>query len=369
MANDTFSPSAWGDALVDALNLNGIFDYSILGNTVMDYLVALLVFIVTISVLRFFKHRIVKVLERLAGRTRTDLDDFAVRVINAIGWPLYILVSLYVAITPLLLPELAVMGVYYAMILAAAYYIIKSVQSGMDYVSQKAISRRKQEGEADTGTIDLLKKIVTAILWLAAFLFIISSLGYDISGAVVGLGVSGIVIGFALQNVLSDLFASFSLYFDKPFQKGDFIVIGDDFGVVEKVGIQNTRIKHLKGHELIVSNKELTQIRINNYKKMEKRRVVFSFGVEYQTPSKKVRKIPEMVRKIIDGQELAETDRVHFREFGDSALMFEVVYYVGTKDYNKYMDIQQDINVKLMERFEKEGIEFAYPTQTIFLKK
>jgi small-conductance mechanosensitive channel len=340
------------------------------GNTVGSYVQAVLAFVIVILVLRFFRYGLLMKLHGLAKKTTMEVDDFAVRLIRSIGWPLYVLGALYIALMYIQIPQTADDVVRYALLIIGIFYGIRALDSTLEFSLGKAVRRKQKKGqEVDTGAIDVIKKIINVLIWVAAFLFIISSLGYDVSSAVVGLGVGGIVIGFALQNVLGDLFASFSIYFDRPFMKGDFIIIGDDLGTVEKVGMRSTRIRHLKGHQLIVPNSELSRIRINNYGKMEKRRIVFSFGVTYQTPSAKLEKINDTVRDIIKKVKLADLDRVHFREFGDSALIFEVVYYVATSDYNKYMDIQQEINIELKKRLEKMHVEFAYPTQTIFVEK
>ena len=173
----------------------------------------------------------------------------------------------------------------------------------------------------------------------------------------------------ALQNVLSDIFASFSIYFDQPFKKGDFIIVGEDLGVVQKIGIKSTRIRHLHGEEVTISNRELTSARVHNYKKMENRRVVFNIGVVYSTPSRKLRKGVEIIKDVIKGIRDVELERAHFKSYGDFSLNIEVAYHVLTGDYGKYMDIQQEMNFAIKERFEKEGIEFAYPTQTIYYSK
>jgi small-conductance mechanosensitive channel len=165
------------------------------------------------------------------------------------------------------------------------------------------------------------------------------------------------------------LFSAFTIYFDKPFKEGDFIIIGNDMGVVKKIGVKSTRIQTLEGQELVVSNTELTSTRVNNYGKMQKRRVVMNFGVEYSTPTKKLEKIDKIVEKIINKMKDVDLDRVHFKEFGDFSLNYEMVFYINTGDYNKYMDIREKINLDLKREFEKEGIVFAFPTQTIFLEK
>jgi small-conductance mechanosensitive channel len=215
----------------------------------------------------------------------------------------------------------------------------------------------------------VLKRIVNAIIFLFAFLIILYVLQIDLSGIVIGLGVGGIAIAFALQNVLSDIFSAFSIYFDRPFEIGDFIVIGEYSGTVKKIGMKSTRVKLLQGEELVLANSVLTTTNVRNFKKMRKRRIKFNFGVTYDTSSEKLKKIPNMVSKIIEKNKLTNIDRIHFKEFGDFSLNFEVIYYINSKDYAKYMDVQQEINFAIKEAFEKVGIEMAYPTQTIFLNK
>ncbi|MCK5590629.1 MAG: mechanosensitive ion channel family protein, partial [Candidatus Pacebacteria bacterium] len=173
----------------------------------------------------------------------------------------------------------------------------------------------------------------------------------------------------AFQNILEDLFSSFAILFDKPFKVGDFIVVGEHKGVVQKMGIKTTRLKSTGGEEIVISNKELTSARLQNFKKMKERRIGFNFGVTYETPTGKLKAIPGTVKDIIDSIEKARFDRSHFTQFDDSALTFETVYYVTTSDYVVYRDIQQEINLRIKELFEKDGIDMAYPTQTIYLNK
>jgi small-conductance mechanosensitive channel len=194
-------------------------------------------------------------------------------------------------------------------------------------------------------------------------------LGYNVNSLIAGLGIGGIAVALAVQNILGDLFSSFTLLLDKPFQVGDYIVIGADSGTVERIGMKTTRIKSLQGEELIVPNAELTGTRIQNFKKMTKRRVVFLIGITYETPHDKIKKVNDIVASIVNKSEHAELDRVHFKEFGDFSLNFEVVFYVNSSVYAVYMDTRQEINFALKEKFDKEGISFAYPTQTLFVEK
>jgi small-conductance mechanosensitive channel len=356
-----------------ALDVVGFLNYPVEGNPIGGYLNAILFFIGTIIVLKFFKFVIVRKLKSLSKKTKSEIDDLLIEIIDKIGWPFYTLLALYITIALkfIKIPRFIDTTFYYLTLVVVTYYVVRAVQSLIDYGTRKLILKRQKEekGEVDTSVIDLLSRILKGVLWGVAFIFILANLGYNISALIAGLGIGGIAIAFALQRILEDIFSSFSIYFDKPFKVGDFIIVGSDLGVVKKIGIKTTRLQSLWGQEIVISNRELTSTRINNYKKMERRRIHFTFGVVYQTPTKKLKKILQIVKDIFDEIELADLDRVHFKEFGPFSLNFEVAYYVDTGDYNKYMDTQQKINFALKEKFEKEGIEFAYPTQTIFLNK
>ena len=186
---------------------------------------------------------------------------------------------------------------------------------------------------------------------------------------IAGLGIGGIAIAFALQGILGDLFSSFAIFFDKPFEIGDFIKIGDKSGTVRKIGIKTTRLKSTDGDEIVISNQELTGAVLHNYKKTEERRNVLSLGVTYNTPTDKLKMIPVILKKVIDDAENIRFDRAHFKSFGDFALGFEAVYYVKSGNYTQHMDAQQIVNFAIKEGFDKEGIEIAFPTQTVYVEK
>jgi small-conductance mechanosensitive channel len=197
---------------------------------------------------------------------------------------------------------------------------------------------------------------------------VLDNLGVNITGLVAGLGIGGIAVALALQNILGDLFASLSIVLDKPFVIGDFVVVDSLSGTIEHIGLKTTRIRSLRGEQLIFSNNDLLKSRIRNYKRMSERRIDFSFGVVYQTPLEKLKAIKKIVSDIIEKGEKTRFDRVHFKEYGDSSLNFEVVYFVTDPDYNIYMDVQEAINLEIFRCFAEEGIEFAYPTRTIFIQ-
>ncbi len=240
-----------------------------------------------------------------------------------------------------------------------------AVQILINYFAGKVVNTNDP---SEKSAVDLLTKAAKFALWVIAVLFILSNLNINITSFIAGLGIGGVAIAFALQSILSDLFSSFAIYFDKPFVVGDFINFNDQSGVVEKIGIKTTRLKSLSGEEIVVSNKDLTSSVIKNFKRMKERRVVFTFGVTYKTSTNKLRKIPKIIENIIKEIEMAREDRVHFKELGEFSLNFEVSFYVESSNYLEYMNVRQEINLKITEAFSKEKIEFAFPTRTIYSK-
>jgi small-conductance mechanosensitive channel len=212
-----------------------------------------------------------------------------------------------------------------------------------------------------------LRSIAVLLVWGAGILFLLSNLGFDITAVVAGLGIGGIAVALGAQAVLGDLFSYFTLLFDRPFEIGDFLIFDGKMGSVEKIGVKTTRIRALSGEQLCVANSDLTGARVHNYKRMEERRVVLKLGVVYGTESEKLHLIPEIIRSAFDEEPAARFDRAHFAGFGDYSLMIEFVFYILSPDYLIYMDVQQRVLLRIYEAFEREEIEFAYPTQVIQL--
>ena len=223
------------------------------------------------------------------------------------------------------------------------------------------------ENRAAVGTLSIIALIVRVIIWSIVLLLTLDNLGVDVTALIAGLGVGGIAVALAVQNILGDLLASLSIALDKPFVVGDFLIIGDYLGAVEHIGIKSTRLRSLTGEQIVMSNADLLSSRVRNYGRMVERRIVFGVGVTYETPRAQVEKIPGLIREIVAAQQNVRFDRCHFAKFGAASLDYEIVYYVLSPDYNLYMDIQQAINFKVLEAFEREGIEFAYPTQKLWL--
>ena len=207
-----------------------------------------------------------------------------------------------------------------------------------------------------------------SVLWVVLVILTIDNLGFDPTTIIAGLGVGGIAVALALQNVLGDLIASLSIILDKPFEVGDFIVIDGMNGDVEHIGLKTTRLRSLSGEQLVLSNNDLLQSRIKNYKRMNNRRILFSLGVVYETSYEDLVKIPGLIKEIIDTEPKARFTRAHFSSYGDFALNYDIVYFVLTPLFDDYMDIQQNVNLEIFKRFSEEGIEFAYPTRKVFLE-
>lgn len=339
------------------------------GNTVRSWLFALLVMATVMVILRILTRVILRRLSAFAERTKTDLDDLVADLLGRTKFFFLLILSLYAATLVLTLPPVATRVIRTVAVIAL---LIQAAIWGSGFISfwlARHMKRKLVEDAASATTMSAIGFVGKLVLWSVILLLALDNLGVDITTLVAGLGIGGIAVALAVQNVLGDLFASLSIVLDKPFVIGDFIIVGDLMGTVEKIGLKTTRVRSLSGEQLVFSNNDLLQSRIRNYKRMFERRIVFHFGVTYQTPPEKLAVIPEMVREIIEAQEQTRFDRAHFKEYGDFSLNFEVVYYVKKPDYSIYMDIQQAINLAIYRRFQEEGIEFAYPTQTLYIEK
>lgn len=340
---------------------------------IRPYVLGLVLFVGLTLIFKIVQMVIVARLKALSKRTKTDIDDVVIGAISGIRAWVYTLVALYIALQPFALPDIADKIATFIFLFAVVWQLIEIAVCFIDYLSTRFLEKDEDgDGAVDPGSATashMVALITRIVLWSLGLLFVLSNLGIEVTSLLAGLGIGGIAIAFALQGILSDLFSSFSLYFDKPFRIGDFIVIGEHMGTVQKIGVKTTRIKTPQGEELVVSNAELTSARVQNFKKLEERRVSFQFGITYETPHDKVKSIPGMVERIFESLEGARLDRVFFTTFGDSALLFDVVYYVESADYAEYLKVQQKMNFDLMDKFAEVGIEFAYPTQMLYTKK
>jgi small-conductance mechanosensitive channel len=236
------------------------------------------------------------------------------------------------------------------------------------WLAQRAEAARGTDPEAAT-TVTLLGFVGRVVVWAFALLLGLDQLGFNVTALVAGLGIGGIAVALAMQNILGDLFASAAIVLDKPFLVGDFIVVGERAGSVEKVGLKTTRVRSLSGEQLVFANSQLLNSEIRNFKRMQERRIAFGIGVTYETPLEKLREIPGWLKAAVEAQPKARFDRAHFKEYADFSLNFEIVYYVLSPEFNVYMDTQQAINLAIFEKLAQEGVQFAYPTRTLYLRQ
>ncbi|MBU3964546.1 mechanosensitive ion channel family protein [Patescibacteria group bacterium] len=339
------------------------------GNTLFDYLIALFVFIVVVLILRIFKEVIIVELRRLAKRTKTKFDDVIIRMIDSVGWPLYVLLSFYLSFLFLHIP--AVVEKYFPTVIFVfmVFYIIKAIQILIDFSTERAMVQDAKDGKIDRPGMRFVGKIIKIIVWAFGLIIILRSFGYNITALAASLGIGGIAIAFALQNVLADIFASFSIDIDRPFKLGDFISIGEEMGKVKSIGIKSTRLQSLQGEELVISNKELTNSRIHNFGQMEKRRAVFILSIAHDTPFKKIEKIPAMIKNILKKIKGVEIDRVYFKELGPYNLGFEVAYFFNSADFDDFVEAREAINFGIKKALDKEKISMVNQAPRIIPKK
>ena len=340
------------------------------GNSLESWAIGFSLTLALLILFKLFKSGLLRKLKRRAELSQTIIDDLFVHLAERTKWWFYGILAIYAGSLVLVLPH------HVRRIIQTITVLALILQSGVCSraliyaLIQFKLKKRADEGDSSAkAMIIILNSLGKFILWSLIVLLMLDNLGIKITTLVAGLGVGGVAVALAVQNILGDLLASISIILDKPFEIDDFIVVDNYMGTVEHIGIKTTRVRSITGEQIVFANNDLLKSRIKNYKRMRERRVMFQLGVVYQTPLEKLQKIPQIIKEIIDSVDMARFERAHFKSFGDFALIYEIVYFVLDRDYNLYMDVQQEINLKIAERFEQEGIEFAYPTQTIFLAK
>lgn len=358
---------------IGANTMKEFLNQTYFGNTIEGYAIALGIFILGIIVLSIFKKIVLSKLKKWSEKTETQLDDLLIKGIEKSVLPVLYLIIFYLAVDSLTLPAEVEKGIGIGAVILITFFVIRLFTSTIKYALSayvKSKSPEEEDAERRLKQIRGITLIFNFIIWVVGFVFLLDNLGFEISAVIAGLGIGGIAIALAAQAILGDLFSYFVIFFDRPFEIGDFVNLGGEFvGNIEYIGIKTTRIRSLSGEQIVASNTDLTNSRVRNFKRMERRRVVFKLGVIYQTTADQLEEISKIVKEIIEKQEDTVFDRGHFATYGDFSLNFEFVYYVIGSDYVKYMDTQQRINMEIYRTFENKGIEFAYPTQTLFVNK
>ncbi len=320
--------------------------------------------ILVITLLRWFvKGKITD----MAQNTESRLDDFAVYCLRHYFIPLLYFIVFYYTLKSFNINEtinkIIDKAAFFGITIIVTLFLSRLITFLLNYYI------KKEENATHSKAVIALKNIIKVILWSIALMLFLDNIGFKITGLITGLGIGGIAVAIAAQALLKDILSYFSIFLDKPFEPGDFIIIDDYMGTVEHIGVQTTKIRSLSGEMLIFSNTDITNSRVRNYKRMEERRVLFKINVSYHTPTRLLKTIPQIIRNSVEKNELTRFDRSHFKEIGDSGLQFETVYYVLTNDYNMHMDILQNINLSIKETFDKKKIQFSYPTQSVYLHK
>ena len=353
---------------LSGLTLPEFFGWMVLGNAVLAWLVFVLTLTVVIGVLLLVKRVFLTRLVALAKRTQSNTDDALIELLTSTRGFILLAIALSIAVRTLALSDRA--EAYAIRIGYAALFIQFGLwASGLvTYFTNRYIARREGDAADTAMTIRAAAFLARVVLWTIILLLTLQNVfEINITALITGLGIGGIAIALAVQNILGDLFGAVSIVLDKPFVVGDFIVVDNFSGTVEYVGLKTTRLRSLSGEQIVFSNGDLLKSRIRNYKRMYERRIAFTIGVTYDTPHQTLAEIPGWIRAIVEAQPDARFDRSHFFSFGDSSLNFETVYFVKKPDYGIYMDVQQAINLALMRRFEAEGVEFAFPTRTVHI--
>lgn len=345
-----------------------IFEQTWLGNPVRNWLMAAGAAALVVALLRLVVRVLLGRVQKLASRTPFPYDDALVAALRQTRGYFVVAIAIRIGRSWLSLPPVIAAWidrlVLFAVLLQVGLWTSQWVEHVLD-----SWRRQRYAGDAEAlSSYNLFRYAALVVVWAAVLLVFLDNVGIDITTLIAGLGVGGIAIALALQSLLGDLFASLSIVLDKPFLVGDFLIIDDKMGTVESIGLKTTRLRSLSGEQLVFANSDLLQSRIRNYGRMQERRAVFGFGVVYGTDPAKLRAIPGMVREAIEARDNTRFDRSHFKSFGDSSLEFETVYYMTVPDYNAYMDVQQEINLTLFERFAEEGLEYAFPTRTVYAK-
>lgn len=338
------------------------------GNTLESYLISLAIIVIGFFILRGIKNYVITRIKYVVSKTESNLDDIALQVIEKYGIPIIRVLIIYFSVELLELRPSVQKWLNIAYGVVVLYFAVTLLLVLLRRLLEAQVMKL-ENGETKLKQIGGIMVVLKIVIWSIGLLVLFSNLGYNVTTILTGLGIGGIAIALAAQNILGDLFNYFVIFFDRPFEVGDFITVDDKKGTVEYIGIKTTRIRSITGEQLIISNSNLTGSRIHNFKRLEIRRVVFTIRVVYGLPLEKLKIIPEIIKQIISKPELVRFDRVHFIRYGDFSLDYEVVFFVDTPDYNVYMDILQQINFDIYEKFAAEKIDFAFPTQPLIFNK
>ncbi len=376
------TPATAGEHAVTAIE--NILDRQILLNPVHVWIIAGAIWASLLFIFVLFRWVLASRLSKMAERTETRFDDVAIKVLKDQRLWLYFFVTLFLASLWMQVPDpikstdspddirsitRLLSAIKYVAVVAMAVQLFLSSRLIVDFGLEQLLDKTKSpDGKPDPtvrGSLVVLRFIIMLVVAVAVLLLALENFGVKVGPMITGLGIGGIALALAVQKVLGDVLASVSILMDKPFVVGDTVQVGDKTGTVEMIGIKTTRLRAPTGEQLIFGNADILSSRIHNFQRLEERRITFNLGVVFELEPAKLRRVPEIVKAVIDSKPQLRFDRCHLKAFADWEIQFETSYLVLTSDYRVHMDSQQAVLLDIFEAFNKEGIGFAYPTQVV----
>ena len=347
--------------------LAGVLQREFLYNSLQAWLIASLTTAIVFLVLLAVRWVVVSRLGALAEKTSNQVDDMVVDMISHTRTKALFALSFIAGFGSLRLPHVSQFFSPAAKLILLWQVAVWGSSGVAFWVRHHLKARTSVTERGGVAMINAIGVAAKVVLWILIIITAFHSvLSIDVTPWITGLGVSGIAVALAVQNILGDLLAALAIVFDKPFDVGDTIGVDSVTGTVEHIGLKTTRIRSITGEQIIIGNGDLLKSRLRNFRRMYQRRALFNLDVTFDTPSESLAKLPKMIEQIVSAQSAVKFDRSHIASFGESAIRIETVYYVLDPDYKKYMDVQQAINLAVLERFSAERVRFAFPSRTVY---
>ncbi len=350
------------------MNFSDFLQLSFFNNPVVNYIWAFSILVVGLLITRIVIRKILICwLVNKTKETTAQWNDIVCDLIKTTIVPLCELLVVYISLQLIVFSVTASVWVNRVFFLFAVVIVTKSVSSMVKNWIYHLLKKQYSTSSSHENFKGLIQ-IITGFIWVVSSLIVLDYFGVDVTALIASVGILGLAGAMAARGIVEDIICYFTIILDKPFEAGDYIAFSDQSGTLKAIGLASSRIQSLSGEEIVLSNSQLINNLIQNYKKMEERRASFSIGILYETPSSLVKEVPALIQTIIEEKTNVRFGRCHFKNFGNFSLNFETVYYVLNNNYDEFMDVQQSINLSIFERFEEKGIEFAYPTQLVYTK-
>ena len=338
-------------------SLTDLLDRKYFNNSVRDYIIAASVLFVGLLLIAIFKRLILRGIAKLVAKSESTLDDLIFADIKRFIMPIVGTAVIYWSINTLSLSPKAEKFLTVTVSVIISFYIIRLLSSVIQIILTSYVSKQ-ENGKEKIKQVGGIMIIINIVVWILGSIFLFDNLGYDVSTILTGVGIGGIAIALAAQNIIGDLFNYFVIFFDKPFEVGDAINVDDKNGTIEYIGLKTTRLRSLSGEQIVIANSDLTKSRVHNFKRQESRRVEYNFSVLYRTPVQKLKKIPGIIKTIVEATPNTRFDRAHVARLSEYGLTITVVFFVTVPDYLTYMNAMESINLRIIEAFQAEGIGF-----------